>query len=158
MTTTKIEAILSTLEEDHQLVHTKMQLLRETVIVLLDRQPVPAQRILDRFEDIKEFFANQFASHLEEEELTLFVFLEEASAEGAGIVRVLREEHEAIVRKVQEFSDCLQVARDVEENLPIMVQRDLIDYGWELLDLIDTHAHKETKAVQDQVRKMFLAE
>ncbi len=158
MTSLKIETVLNTLEEDHQLVHTKMQLLRDTVIALLDHKPSDGPRILDRFEAIKDFFANQFASHLEEEELTLFKFLEEGSQEDAELVAVLREEHEAIVRKVDEFSGCLQVARDVQENLPIMVKRDLIDYGWELLNLIDTHAHKETTAVQEKVRKRLLGE
>ncbi len=147
MKAAEIMAVLNTIEEDHQLVLEKAQALKETVSCLLDPAEASARRVLERLRDIHAYFSTRYATHMEEEELGLFPFLQRHLAGGADLVDRLRLEHAEIRRKLDEFGGCLQVVFELEENPPRTVLRDLLAYGWELWELLDHHAHDETRGV-----------
>jgi iron-sulfur cluster repair protein YtfE (RIC family) len=155
MNTAEIRAALNTVEQDHRLVLNKMQALKDAVNQLLDPEDSDLEPVLHRLRDSNEFFATQFASHMAEEETTLFPLLEQLQPEGPALVARLRQEHAEIRRKREEFGNCLELAVELEEGLTTMVRRDLLAYGWELLELLDNHAHAETQAVHQCVMTSF---
>jgi hemerythrin-like domain-containing protein len=149
-------AALNTVEQDHQLVLDKMRALKETVSCLLEPGDTGPRRALDRLRDLNEYFATHFAAHLEEEEATLFPFLERCNPAGPELVARLRREHGEIRRKREEFGNCLEVASELEDDLPRQVLRDLLDYGWDLWEFLDHHAHLETQAVHQCIGRSLL--
>jgi hemerythrin-like domain-containing protein len=155
MNATEVTAALHTVEQDHRLVLDRVQALKDAVRGLfdtLDEDPRPA---LARLRDSNKFFATQFAAHLEEEETALFPLLERDAAGGAELVGRLRREHAEIRRRREELGNCLDVALGLDGRLPRMVVRDLVAYGWELWDLLDEHAHTETRAVHQCIARSF---
>jgi hypothetical protein len=154
MTAAELKTALDTVEQDHRLVLDKVQALKEAVYRLLEPGAVP-RRFLDRLREINEYFATHFAAHLEEEEATLFPFLERHTPDGPGLVGRLRLEHEEIRRKREDFGNCVDVALQLEDGLPGAVRRDLLTLGWDLWELLDKHAHVETRAVQECVGRYF---
>jgi hemerythrin-like domain-containing protein len=147
MSATELTAVLSTVEQDHRLVLEKMQALKDAVNGLLESGEVPLHRTLGRLRESNEYFATQFEAHLEAEERTLFPFLERQQSDGPALVARLRRDHAEIRRLRQEFDNCLAVALETEGAAPRMVLRDLLAFGWELWELLDDHAHVETRAV-----------
>jgi hemerythrin-like domain-containing protein len=145
MSAAELRAALDTVEQDHQLVLDKMQALKE-VVRLLDPAPPGPRRTLERLRDLHAYFVTQFASHLEQEEVALFPLLERDEGEGPELVARLRREHEEIRRRLKEFGDCLEIALAVD-GPPPAVRRDLLTYGWDFWELLDNHAHVETRAV-----------
>ncbi len=146
MNAAELTAALNTVEQDHQLVLDKVQALKDTASHVLNPRAADPHQLLDRLREFNKFFATQFASHLDEEETTLFPLLERQQPGGAELVARLRREHTDLRRKHEEFDNCLQIAFEVEDELPPMVLRDVLTYGWELWELLDTHAHDETRA------------
>jgi Hemerythrin HHE cation binding domain len=149
MNAAELVAALNTVEQDHRLVLDKVQALKEAVCCLVDPEGAGLRRALDRLRDLNDYFATQFAVHLDEEETTLFPLLERHRPAGADLVGRLRAEHAEILRKREELDNCLEVASDLEDALPRALVRDLLAYGWELWDLLDNHAHAETRAVHE---------
>jgi hypothetical protein len=147
MNAAQARAALATVEQDHQLVLDKMRALKDAMSGLLEPESTEAGRVLDRLREIDEYFATHFAAHLEEEETTLFPFLERQDPAGAALVASLRHEHAQIRRKREEFGTCLGVAGELEDGPPERVLRDLLFYGWDLWDALDQHAHAETRAL-----------
>jgi hemerythrin-like domain-containing protein len=141
------QAVLDTVEQDHQLVLNKMQALKDAVCELLDLDTGDPGPVLDRLWDSNEYFATQFASHLAEEEAALFPLLERLHSEGPALVNRLRREHGEIRRKREELGNCLELAVELKEGLTPTVIRDVLTYGWELWALLDDHARLETQAV-----------
>jgi hemerythrin-like domain-containing protein len=157
MNVSEFQAALGLVEEDHQLVLEKVQALREAINCLLDPDDPDARAALDRLREMNDYFATRFEAHLEDEEKELFPLLEQAPG-GRELVAGLRQEHEEIRRRRDELGKCLGIASAVEDELPRMVLRDLLAYGWELWDLLDRHAHAETQAVQSGLFRTFLTE
>jgi hemerythrin-like domain-containing protein len=155
MNAAQFEAVLKTVEEDHQMVLDKMQALKDVVHCLLEPKQVNAPQLLTRFQEIHDYFATQFEAHLDEEDTTLFPLLEQSGSAEAELVGRLRDEHDQIRRKRAELSDCLHIARELEDALPEQVMLDLLAYGWGLWDLLDRHAHEETRAVQDHLTRFL---
>jgi hypothetical protein len=67
----------------------------------------------------------------------------------------LRQDHDDIRRRRQEFGDCLEIAESLDGGPPPMVVRDLLAYGWELWERLDNHAHAETQAVRQCITQLF---
>ena len=151
-------AALSTVEQDHRLVLNKMQALKDAVGYLLDPQGTDPRQVVKQLRDLNDYFATHFASHMEEEETTLFPLLDQQEAGGPELVAHLRAEHAEILRKRQELGDCLEVADGMEPRLPRAVLRDLLGYGWELWELLDHHAHAETRAVHRCLAQSLLGD
>jgi len=147
MNVAEFRVALKTVEQDHRLVLEKVQALKDAVSCLLEPEASDPRPVLDRLRDSDAYFATQFASHMEEEEATLFPILEQHQPDGPELVARLRREHEEIRCKREEFANCLAVAIELENGLTKMVLRDLLAYGWELWELLDSHAHVETQAV-----------
>jgi iron-sulfur cluster repair protein YtfE (RIC family) len=148
---------LNTVEQDHHLVLDRMQALKETVGYWFAPEKVDPNQLLKRLREINTFFANEFAAHMEEEEQTLFPFLEQHTAQGKALVSRLRLEHEEIRRKREEFGNCLGFAVELEKGINKMVLRDLLTYGYELWQRLDKHAHVETEAVQECIGRFVKA-
>ncbi len=146
-------AALNTVEQDHQLVLDKVQLLKEMVNCLLGPDDPAPRAVLDRLRELHGYFSTQMACHMDEEETTLFPLVENNAPGGAEVVARLRKEHEEIRRRLQEFGDCLQVSQELDEGVPRMVARDLLIYGWQLWDVLDNHAHQETQAFRQCVNR-----
>jgi hypothetical protein len=140
-------AALSTVEEDHRLLLEKVRALHEAVSCLLERGESAARRALSRLRGLHEYFATHLASHVADEEAALFPYLERHSPGGPELVARLRREHDAITRRHEEFGNSLAVAGELEDGLPRAVLRDLLAYGWELWEVLDSHAGLETRAV-----------
>jgi hypothetical protein len=155
MSATELTAVLNTVEQDHRLVLGKMHALKDAVTCLLEPGAIDARPILARLQQSNEFFATQFEAHLEEEERTLFPFLERQPPEGPALVARLRRDHAEIRRLREEFGKCLAVAQEIEDGPPKMVLRDVFAYGWELLDVLDHHANAETRAVHQAAGRYF---
>ena len=155
MSAAELTAVLNTVEQDHRLVLGKMQALKDAVSCLLEPGKIDARPILARLWETNEFFATQFQVHLEEEERTLFPFLERQPPEGPALVARLRRDHAEIRRLREEFGKCLAVALECEDAPPKMVLRDVFTFGWELWDALGTHAHAETRAVHQAASRYF---
>jgi iron-sulfur cluster repair protein YtfE (RIC family) len=158
MSTAEILAVLNTVERDHRLVLEKVQALKDTVSCLLEPGRRDPHRVINRLRELNEYFATEFASHLEEEETTLFPFLERYTPGGKDLVARLREEHADIQCKREELESCLGVATDLEGGPPRMVLRDLLTYGWELWKQLDNHAHVETREVHQCINRFLLSD
>src|SRR6516165_9546552 len=156
MSAAELMAALNTVEQDHRLVLDKIQALKETVCRLLDPEVNTAQ-VLDQLREIHTYLATQFEAHMEEEETTLFPLLEQQHAEGLELAARLRQEHAEIRRRREEFVNCLWVAGDLEGGPPPMALWDLLEYGWDLWEFLDNHAHVETRAVHQCVTRSAAA-
>jgi hemerythrin-like domain-containing protein len=142
-------AALNTVEQDHQLVLDKVRALKEAAnSLLVPADPAPRQA-LDRLRELNDYFSTQLACHMDEEEITLFPLMERHAAEGLARVAGLRREHAEIRRKLEEFSNCLDVAGQLSEGLPRPVRRDLLVYSWDLWEALDVHAYRETEAIRE---------
>ncbi len=140
-------AALNTVEQDHELVLQRVQSLKETVELLLNPREMDAHQVLNRLQEVHNFFTKQFTAHMNEEETDLFPFLQEYSPVGEQLVAQLKSEHEDLTRKLEEFGNCLDVSLQLEDHLPKTVQMDLLVYGLDLWESLDKHAHVETQAV-----------
>jgi iron-sulfur cluster repair protein YtfE (RIC family) len=140
-------AALKTVEQDHQLVLDKMQALKETISHLLDPGQAAPRRAVRRLREMNDYFIIQFTAHMDEEEITLFPFLKKYKPDPAELVAQLRAEHDDIRRKCDELGKCLDVADQLQDAIPRMVLRDLLAYGWDLCEVLDYHAHLETRAL-----------
>jgi hemerythrin-like domain-containing protein len=149
MNRAEFQAALDTVEQDHQAVLDNVQTLKETVTLLLDPDATEPEPVLDRLREVHAYFATQFEAHMEEEETTLFPLLEPYRPEGKELVARLRREHDEIRRKTKELGDCLDVARGLEGGPPQMVLLDVLGYGWDLWELLDNHAHVESRALHE---------
>jgi hemerythrin-like domain-containing protein len=151
MDATRIKSALTIVEKDHEMVASKVQALADAVNAVLDRCAGDPAELLDRFRKIHTFLSTHFEAHMEEEETRLFPLLAEGKPGGPELVSHLRREHAEIRTKRQEFGDCLDVAGDLDEGLPDMVVLDLVTYAWDLWEILDNHAHRETRAVQQRL-------
>jgi hypothetical protein len=149
MSAAQITAALNTVEQDHRLVLEKMQALKGAVSCLLESEDEDAgvRCVLTRLRESNRFFASRFEAHMDEEERTLFPYLERQEPEGPALVARLRQEHAEIRRLREELGKCLAVASEIEDEPPRMVLRDVLAFGWELWEALDNHAHAETQAV-----------
>lgn len=147
MEISELMAVMNTVEEDHRQVLENLQALKETLRSLTgtERSPCP---VLVRLNEETNRFTKRFAEHTREEEKTLFPFLAEHLPDEPNLVGGLRQQHDAISRKREEFRDCLAMAQELGDGLSRAVLLDVLASGWELLDLLDEHAREETKAVQ----------
>jgi hypothetical protein len=144
---------LSVVEEDHQLVLDKIQGLKEAVSYAVDPVAADPLLVLGQLWGAHRYFGSHFESHLEQEEEGLFPLLERQPG-GAEVVARLRQEHAVIRRRREAFGNCLHVAAELGDGIPPAVVRDLLAYGWELWELLDRHAHAETVAVQQCLRRL----
>jgi iron-sulfur cluster repair protein YtfE (RIC family) len=152
-----VRAALTTVEQDHQMVLDNVQALKESVCFLMDPEDRDLRRVLARLRESDDFFATLFLAHMDEEEATLFPLLEQDGAAGAELVARLRSEHDEIRRKREEFGTCLEVTAGLN-NLPRQVLRDLMVYGWDLWEMLDHHAHLETRALQQCVAQALVSD
>ena len=152
MDATAFADALNTVEQDHQLVLDQMQALKELVAALTAPEAL-APRVFGQLRELDNFFVTQFATHLDEEEKTLFPLLEQFPPDGSALAARLREEHTALRRAVEDFSNCLGVAVELQDRPPRAVLRDLLGYAWNLWDLLDRHAHAETQGIHDCVSR-----
>jgi hypothetical protein len=153
MNAAEIRAALNTVEQDHALTLKKIQGLKDAVSCLLDPDHADVPDVLAKLWELDEFFAKEFSAHTAEEETTLFPLFERYAPDGPALVSRLRQEHLEICRKREEFSNYLQIAIGVQDELPRMVLRDMLTDGWLLWEMLDRHAHTETRAVQECVMR-----
>jgi hemerythrin-like domain-containing protein len=151
MNATELLAALNTVEQDHRLVLEKSQALKDIVSYLVEGGGMDGHQLLNRLRDINKYFATEFENHLEEEETTLFPLFEKHKPEGSELAARLRLEHTDLRRKRQEFEDCLEVAGSLEDTLPRAVLRDLLGYGWEFWQVLDSHAHTEARGLHQYI-------
>jgi iron-sulfur cluster repair protein YtfE (RIC family) len=148
---------LTIVEQDHQLVLDKVQSLKDTVTHLAGPKK-DLRRGLRRLREMHDYFSTHLESHMAEEETALFPLLEECRPDGSALVAKLRQDHEEIRRRREEFGKSLEVARQLEESLPSAVLRDLLAYAWELWEMLDNHAHEETRAVHQCLSRALAGE
>jgi hypothetical protein len=141
-------ATLNTVEQDHQLVLGKMQAMRQAVGLLFDPPGGDVRPALGRLRQLNAYFAVHFMDHLQEEEKTLFPLLEQCEPDGPDVVARLRREHVEIQERHEQFSTCLELADGLTGGPPRAVVRDLLWYGWDLWEVLDNHAHAETREVR----------
>jgi hemerythrin-like domain-containing protein len=150
-------AAIDTLEQDHELVLDRMQTLKEILGCLMQPSGINAPQVFGRLRELSDFFSTQLTIHMDEEEKTLFPLLEKCSPEQSPVVKQLREEHEMFRRKMAEFESSLAVAQDLQDRPPAVVLRDLLIDASELWELLDKHAHTETKAVHACLNQQWSA-
>jgi hypothetical protein len=142
-------AALKVVEDDHQLVLEKVQALAKALNCLRETGERQPNQVIASLQGFNEFLGSRLASHLEEEERTLFPFLEQFCPEGGSLVARLRMDHTAILSKCREFANCLQIAAElVDDGLSRAVLLDLLAFGLELWELLDAYAHTETQAIR----------
>lgn len=146
MEISKLMAVMNTVEEDHRQVLDTLKELRESLETLSGTDS-PCT-VLKRLHEVNAGFAARFARHASDEERTLFPFLAENLPEETELVNELEREHQEIITKFGEFQNCLDVGDELEDKVPHAILLDVLAFGWELLDLMDRHAHHETSAVQ----------
>lgn len=143
----------ATLEQDHELVLDRVQALHQMVLALTAPERLVASSLFAQLRELDNYFSTQFATHLEEEEQTLFPLLEQFPPRGPELVKQLRQEHDELRRRLDEFSSCLSVAIDLQDRPPKTVLEDLLVYTWDLWELLDRHAHDETRGVNECVKQ-----
>jgi iron-sulfur cluster repair protein YtfE (RIC family) len=148
-------AALDTVERDHQILLDKVQGLKNAVSALLDSEDVGTGRAFERLREVNRYLATVFEAHMEEEETTLFPLLARCSCEGPGLVDRLRQEHADIRTRRTQFDSALQVAGELEDRLPRAVLWDLLTDGWELWEVLNTHAHAETQALHQCLTRSY---
>jgi iron-sulfur cluster repair protein YtfE (RIC family) len=153
MGTSEFLSALTIVEQDHQLALEKMQALKETVGRLLDPDDRDLPRALERLRELHAYFGTHFESHMEEEEVGLFPLLERDLPDGPERVAKLREEHTDIRRRCEELGNSLQVADELGDDLPVMVLWDLLNYGWDFWEILDNHAHAETRSLHQAIAR-----
>jgi DUF438 domain-containing protein len=139
---------MSTVEQDHQLVLTRIATLKQSVECLLSPDQKDIRHVLRRLKEVNDYLGENLRSHMLREETELFPLIEQLGLEGPGLVERLREDHEEILQKQDEFASSLAIALEIEDILPKMVRRDLLIDGWALWDLLSKHAFAETQAVE----------
>jgi hemerythrin-like domain-containing protein len=145
-------AALKVVEDDHQFVLEKVQALRKAVSCLMDSGEHEPHQVVAMLQKLNDFLGTRFAAHLEEEERTLFPFLEQSLPEGSALVARLMLDHTVLLRKRQEFANCLEIAAAVVNGgLTRAVVLDLFAFGLELCELLDAHAHNETQAIRQSM-------
>lgn len=149
MNAAHFKAGLHAVEQDHQAVLDNVQALKEAVTLLLDPDAPNPPVVLGRLREVHAYFATQFEAHMEEEETTLFPLLVPYKPEGTELVARLRREHKEIRWKTKELGNCLEVAHGLEGGPPPMVLLDVLGYGWDLWELLDNHAHVESRALHE---------
>jgi hypothetical protein len=157
MNAAELLAALNTVEQDHQMVLERVRALVETVACLTDPADLDATQVFGRLRELDDYFLTQFTAHMGEEETTLFPLLERFSPDGAALANRLREEHSTLRRRLEKFNRCLEVATDLQDRPPRAVLRDLLIDGWELWELLDQHAHEETRAIHSCMDSPFPA-
>jgi len=149
MNAVDFNAVLSTVEQDHQLVVQQLQVLRGAVTSLMKLpSKVKVQAVLGRLSESYRFFAERFEAHMEEEEHTLFPFLARQMPDGHRVVERLRADHEEIRSLCKQFGRSLDAAHESGDRPPRDVLRDVLTYGWELWEALDDHAHEETEEIR----------
>jgi hemerythrin-like domain-containing protein len=156
MNAATVIAVMDIVEEDHRMVLEKTRALKDTVDCLMVPDDKGLTEALHRLQRLNHYFASHFATHIAEEDQVLLPFLERQSPAGPELVAGLRRQHAEIVRKREELADCLNVADDLEGGPPQMVIADLVAYGLELWDLLDSHARDETQAVHECIKAALL--
>jgi hemerythrin-like domain-containing protein len=147
MEISQLMSAMNMVETDHQLVVEKLQLLKDALGCLMDSER-NATSLVKRIYELSKVIASRFSTHVAQQEIRLLPFLVQNLPEEPGLVATLRNEHERIERKSAELSNCLKVALELEEKLPHAVLWDVMTYGWELWELLDGHAHRETAAIR----------
>jgi hemerythrin-like domain-containing protein len=145
----EVAAALTTVEQDHQLVVDRVQALQEMVAALMSPTEIDAPKVFGRLLELDNFFVTQFAIHMDEEEKTLFPLLEQFAPDGPALAERLRQEHRTLRNKLDDFSNCLAVAIELQDRPPRVVLRDLLTYAWDLWSALDKHAHAETQGIQE---------
>lgn len=144
----KLISVMDIVEQDHDLVLNRIHSLKEATHCLLEVGRVKPQPLLRRLRELNDFFVTRLAAHFEEEEQSLFPYLEQTLPDGPALVARLRSDHKAINRKREEFANCLELASELEDGITRAVVEDLFTYGWDLWDLLDQHAHAETESLR----------
>ena len=157
MNATAFAEAYTTLEEDHELVLDRVQALREIVVALMAPEGIDAPGVFARLRELDNYFSTQFATHIDEEEKTLFPLLEHFSPEGLALAKQLRQEHDELRRKLDGFTSCLTVAIELKNRPPKAVLEDLLIYTWDLWELLDKHAHAETRGVNECLKQALKA-
>jgi iron-sulfur cluster repair protein YtfE (RIC family) len=152
MKAAELMAALNAVEQDHQILLDKLQALKDAVGRLVDPDGDMA-KVLDQLREIHGYLATQLEAHMDEEETTLFPLLTSQGPGGTELVARLRQEHAEIRRRREEFANCLCVVGDLEDGPPRMVLWDLLEYGWDLWEFLDDHAHLETQAVHQYITR-----
>jgi hemerythrin-like domain-containing protein len=142
-------AALDTVEQDHQLVLDRVEALKELVVALMTPGELDVPQVFGRLREIDNYFVTQLAVHMDEEEKSLFPLLEQLPPEGPALAERLRQEHTTLRRKLDDFSNCLAVALELQDRPPRVVLRDLLTYGWELWELLDRHELAETQGIHE---------
>jgi hemerythrin-like domain-containing protein len=149
----EVAAALSTVEQDHHLVVDKLQALHEVVAALMSPAEIDVPEVFGRLRELDNYFVTQFTTHMDEEEKTLFPLLERVTPDGAALVEHLRQDHTELRGKLNDFSNCLSVALELQDRPPRVVLRDLLTYSWQLWDLLDRHAYEETHGIHECIRR-----
>lgn len=147
MEITELMAVMKAVEEDHRQVLDKLQALQAALGCLTGTEKSPWP-ILTRLGEVNTLLARRSAEHAAEEERTLFPFLVQNLPDEPHLVEDLRHEQDEINHKREEFGDSLVMAQQLGSGISRAILLDVIASGWELLDLLDRHAHAETAAVQ----------
>jgi hypothetical protein len=147
MEISQLMSAMNMVETDHQLVVEKLQLLKDALGCLMDSDRNPAS-VVKRIDELSKVIASRFSAHVAQQEIRLFPFLLQNLPEEPDLVAALRKEHEGIEQKSAELSNCLKLALELEEKLPHAVLWDVMTYGWDLWELLDGHAHRETAAIR----------
>ena len=116
----------------------------ETVDPLTAEHSKPALHFANGYRIVDFVLSNLANSGID----TVYV-LAQYKPEGPELVARLRREHDDIRRKRQELADCLRVAEGLEGGAPPMVVLDVLGYGWDLWELLDNHAHVESRALHE---------
>ena len=149
-------AALNTLEQDHQLLLDRVQALKEMVACLADPEHIDPPRVFGRLQDLDKYFVTQLATHMDEEEKTLFPLLEQFPPEGAALAQRLRQEHDQLRRAVADFDSGVGVALDLQDRPPAVLLRDLLIQASELWELLDRHARAESQGLHECLKRPLL--
>jgi hemerythrin-like domain-containing protein len=152
----QLKAAVDTVEQDHELLVQKLKALKDTIYCLLEPAKTTSSQMVDELVEFNKYFAIKFEVHLEEEETTLFPLLEKYTSTGAEVVARLRQQHNDIRRKRQEFEDCLETAAGLkEDNIAPSILQKLLHYGLDFWGQLDAHAHTEGSELHQCISGML---
>jgi hemerythrin-like domain-containing protein len=140
----KVDEILKTIREDHDLVAEQLCLLEELERITVGPGDRQVERALALLRAASHFFQTKLLSHLDEEERGMFLLFRERLPKGSTLIYELQSEHEQMRKLCERLREELSWLRHAKHRKP-PVLRDVQALCTQITRLLSQHAEREER-------------
>lgn len=156
MTREELAQVLSTVEQDHELIASQMRLLRQITRTVLDAEGPNYDEALEHLHEIERFIATKLLPHCRAEETELFPVFAERLPGGRRLVDELLAEHAELRFEHEQFRAALALLNYLDDSrYPVLLN--LCSMSWRMADMLARHAEKERQAMNECVKRVLAA-